>query len=112
MTGRRLSEEAVRSCITIADIAHLPTVDVPTAGRVLGIGRDAAYAAAAAGQLPTLRLGRALRVPTAKLLTMLGASVRGNDPGNGEAGPASPATTSTPAPLKRLVYGHDDPPAA
>ena len=92
--------------------AHLPTIDVPTAGRVLGIGRDAAYAAAAAGQLPTLRLGRSLRVPTAKLLTMLGASVGGNDPGNGEAGPASPATTSTPAPLKRLVYGHDDPPAA
>jgi hypothetical protein len=72
MTGRRLSEEAIRGCITIADIAHLPTVDVPTAGRVLGIGRDAAYAAAARGEIPTLRLGRSLRVAVPKLLELLG----------------------------------------
>lgn len=31
--------------LTIADIADLPTVTVPVAGQVLGIGRDAAYAA-------------------------------------------------------------------
>jgi hypothetical protein len=64
MTGR----------LTIADIADLPTVDVPTAGRVLGIGRDASYAAAARGELPVLRLGRSLRVAVPRLLEMLGAS--------------------------------------
>jgi hypothetical protein len=58
--------------ITIADIAHLPTIDVPTAGRVLGIGRDAAYAAAQRGEIPVLSLGRSLRCPVAKLLAMLG----------------------------------------
>jgi hypothetical protein len=56
--------------LTIADIAELPTVTVPVAGQVLGIGRDAAYA----GQIPVLKLGRSLRVPVPKLLEMLGAS--------------------------------------
>ena len=87
MTGPRLSDAAIRaggktddhprikiagiSDITIADIAHLPTVDVPTAGRVLGIGRDAAYAAVKRGQLPALSLGRSLRVPVPQLLALL-----------------------------------------
>jgi hypothetical protein len=64
----------------IADIAGLPTVSVPVAGQVLGIGRDAAYAAADRGEIPVLRLGRSLRVPVPKLLEMLGVS-------NGSAGP-------------------------
>jgi hypothetical protein len=79
MTGR-LGEEAGRGRITIADIAHLPTVTVPIAGQVLGIGRDAAYAAAARDEIPVLSLGRSLRVPVPKLLEMLGVS-------NGSASP-------------------------
>jgi hypothetical protein len=69
--------------LTIADIAELPTVTVPVAGQVLGIGRDAAYAAAAAGQIPVLKLGRSLRVPVPRLLEMLGASspIDGGDGG-------------------------------
>lgn len=84
MTGR-LGEEAGRGRITIADIAHLPTVDVPTAGKVLDIGRDAAYAAAARGEIPALRLGRSLRVPVPALLQLLGVTAGGADSGNGEA---------------------------
>lgn len=49
-----------------------PTVDVATAGRVLGIGRDAAKKAAKAGHIPTIRLNERDRVPTAKLRVMLG----------------------------------------
>lgn len=49
-----------------------PTVTVEKAGEMLGISRRSAYRAAANGQLPTLRLGRRLLVPTAKLLHMLG----------------------------------------
>ena len=49
-----------------------PTVDVVTAGRVLGIGRDAARKAAKAGEIPTIRLADRDRVPTAKLREMLG----------------------------------------
>ena len=53
---------------------HLPdslTVSVPEAGKLLGLGKDAAYAAAARGDLPVLRFGRWLRVPTAALRAML-----------------------------------------
>lgn len=38
----------------------------------MGIGRNAAYRAAAAGELPAIRIGRRLRVPTARLLELLG----------------------------------------
>lgn len=49
------------------------TVDVPTAGRLLGIGRRQAYEAAKRGEIPTLRLGiNRLVVPVPKLLRMLG----------------------------------------
>ena len=59
------------------DVASLPPVlDVPTAGRLLGLGRSAAYDLVLAGLWPTpvLRLGRRLRIPTAPLLTLLGLS--------------------------------------
>ncbi|HEV2889137.1 MAG TPA: hypothetical protein VGX28_02070 [Frankiaceae bacterium] len=61
--------------MTINDPASLPPVlDVPTAGRLLGIGRSAAYDLIVAGLWPTpvLRLGRRLRIPTAPLLALLG----------------------------------------
>jgi hypothetical protein len=48
------------------------TVNVPTAGRVLGIGRAQAYEAATRGTIPTLRIGRRVVVPVVPLLKMLG----------------------------------------
>jgi excisionase family DNA binding protein len=51
------------------------TCTVPEAGRLLGIGRDAAYRAAAKGEIPTIRLGRRLVVPLAKLESLLGGAV-------------------------------------
>lgn len=45
---------------------------VPEAGRLLGLGRSASYEAARRGELPTLRLGRRLVVPVARLEAMLG----------------------------------------
>ena len=48
------------------------TITVEEAGELVGMSRSAAYRAAARGQLPTVRLGRRLRVPTAKFLSMLG----------------------------------------
>ena len=47
------------------------TMTVEQAGQLLGISRRSAYRAAAAGQLPTLRLGRRILVPTAALHRML-----------------------------------------
>lgn len=50
---------------------HL-TVSVPVAGRVGGLGRDAAYRAAASGELPVLRSGRRLSVLVVPWLRQLG----------------------------------------
>ncbi len=52
---------------------HLqPTLSVPAAGRYLGLGRAQAYAAASRGDIPTLRVGRRILVPTAILAQRLG----------------------------------------
>jgi excisionase family DNA binding protein len=45
---------------------------VPEAGRLLGLGRNAAYDAAKRGDIPTLRMGRLLLVPKIPFHHMLG----------------------------------------
>lgn len=48
------------------------TLSVPEAGRVyFDLGRDASYEAAKRGQIPTIRIGRLLRVPVIALERML-----------------------------------------
>jgi excisionase family DNA binding protein len=60
-------------------------IDVVEAGRRLGISRSAAYQAVRAGQIPSVRIGRLIRVPLAALQRMLdqagadAAGVRGRD---------------------------------
>lgn len=57
------------------EVRALPVVvDVPTAGRCFGLGRDGAYRAAQTGTLPVpvLRFGRHLRVTRASILAALG----------------------------------------
>ena len=40
------------------------TLSVPDAGRIYyNLGKNASYAAAASGQIPTIRIGKLLRVP-------------------------------------------------
>jgi len=52
---------------------HLqPTLSVEAAGRYLGLGRAQAYAAVSRGDIPTLRVGRRILVPTAFLAQRLG----------------------------------------
>ncbi len=48
-----------------------PTLTVEQAGRYMGLSRQSAYDAAARGDLPTLRVGRRLLVPTAALRRLL-----------------------------------------
>jgi excisionase family DNA binding protein len=43
------------------------TISVPEAGRWLGLSRNAAYAAAERGEIPTIRIGKLLRVPVVAL---------------------------------------------
>lgn len=49
-----------------------PWMTVPQGGKVFGLDRAASYNAAKRGDIPTIRIGRRLFVPTAKLLAMLG----------------------------------------
>jgi excisionase family DNA binding protein len=53
------------------------TMTIPEAAKVLHIGRDACYAAAKRGEIPTLTLGRRIVVPTAKLFALLGLAAGG-----------------------------------
>lgn len=56
----------------LPDPLEQPTIAVERAGQVLGMGRAAAYEAVKRGEIPVLRFGRRIVVPTAKLLGMLG----------------------------------------
>lgn len=49
-----------------------PLLTVPEAGAFVHLGYTASYEAARRGDLPTIRLGRRLFVPTAKLRELLG----------------------------------------
>ena len=51
-----------------------PTISVERAGELLGISRGLAYAQARGGEIPTIRLGKRLVVPTAALLRLLGVT--------------------------------------
>ena len=79
--------------LTLADFDGRLTCSVPEAGQLIGIGRDASFAAAKRGEIPTLRLGRSLRVPLPKLLALLGIpetaptlETDGSTDGNGSPG--------------------------
>lgn len=62
----------------VMQVLTKPTVDVVLAGRVLGIGKNAAYKAREVGDIPSIKVGGQWRVPTAKLREMLGLPVAGN----------------------------------
>jgi hypothetical protein len=77
----------------IPDARERPTLSVEEGGRLLGLGRSAAYSAAArylatkgTEGLPVIAFGRRLVVPTAKLLALLGL----HDDEGGVARPAPP----------------------
>lgn len=59
--------------LTITDVVMTATVTVEQAASLLGIGRAAGYAAAQRGDVPTIRIGKRLLVPTRRLLELLGA---------------------------------------
>ena len=84
-----------------ANVSTLPAViDVETAGRLLGLGRSAAYQLVKDGEWPTpvLRLGRRWRVLTAPLLALL--EIDGVEPS--AAGARLPMSPTAPA-----IFRHD-----
>lgn len=56
----------------LKDYAEKKTLTVEEAGQMLGLSRTAAYQAVWKGEIPSLRIGRRLLVPIAKLNEMLG----------------------------------------
>lgn len=66
--------------LTIPSPEEQPTVDVPFAGRALGIGKNAAYDAVKRGDIPSIRVGGKIRVPTAALRRMLRLDEHATDP--------------------------------
>jgi excisionase family DNA binding protein len=53
--------------MTIPDPAERPTVTVEEAGEVLGVSRASAYEAVRKGEIPSIKIGRRIVVPTAAL---------------------------------------------
>jgi predicted DNA-binding transcriptional regulator AlpA len=66
--------------ITLDEIRTWPsTVDVPTAGRAIGISRSHSFELVKRGEFPcrTIRIGSRYRVPTSAILALLeGADAR------------------------------------
>lgn len=56
---------------TIPDAAVQPTMTVEEAGKALGISRSTAYDAVRTGEIPSIRFGRRLLVPTAAIRNMV-----------------------------------------
>jgi excisionase family DNA binding protein len=67
ITGRKQPASNIRK-----SIGDRLVYTVPEAGRLLGLGRNAAYEAAKRGDIPTLRMGRRLLVPKIPFHRMLG----------------------------------------
>ncbi len=61
-----------RDAVALPDPEDQPTVTVQEAARLLGLARASAYEGVRRGEIPTVRIGRRLLVPTALLRRMLG----------------------------------------
>jgi len=71
MAKRRRGNRLTRRARTLAKDDSRLAIDVPEAGALLGLSRNGAYQAAAAGTLPTIRVGRRILVPRAALMRLL-----------------------------------------
>lgn len=58
--------------MAIPDPRSEPTISVDRAATLLGVSRATAYKAVRSGAIPSLRIGRRIVVPTAKVLALLG----------------------------------------
>jgi len=56
----------------VPDPYDKPTMTVEEAGDLMGLSRGSAYKAVRAGEIPVLKVGKRLLVPTARLRGLLG----------------------------------------
>lgn len=57
---------------TIPDPSQVPTLTVDAVAKILHVSRASAYNAVRSGEIPSLKLGRRILVPTADLRRLLG----------------------------------------
>jgi excisionase family DNA binding protein len=62
-------------------VTESPVLTIQEAGALLRVSRASAYEAARRGDIPTIRIGRRLLVPRARLMAMLGATAKGETDG-------------------------------
>lgn len=75
-------------------LSDLPlALTIEEAGAVLKLGRSASYAAARRGEIPTIRIGRSLRVPRQKLAQLLGENENSARAANTDAVDSSSTAT-------------------
>lgn len=81
----------------IPDPQTTPTITVPEAAAILGIGRDTAYQAVRTGDLPAIHFGGAIRIPTAALQRLLAGEASRDTAarGRGSASVTSPAASAS-----------------
>jgi excisionase family DNA binding protein len=60
--------ERPRGCQLIPDSAVEPTISVDRAATILGVGRRTLYLAIERNEFPVIRVGKRLRIPTARFL--------------------------------------------
>jgi excisionase family DNA binding protein len=58
--------------LVLPDPTKEPTISVDRAGELLGVSRGSAYEAVRRGEVPSIRIGHRVVVPTAALLKLLG----------------------------------------
>ena len=75
---------------------------VEEAAKLLRISRGSCYAAVRAREVPSVRLGRSIRVPRHAVLTLLGE--------NGHENGESPAVTGLPNTNDKVRHAHFTPP--
>jgi hypothetical protein len=68
----RLTDGSCSGSASIPDPEKFPTISVAAAARIAGVARRTGYAAAARGEWPVVRTGRAVRVRTRQFLAQYG----------------------------------------
>jgi excisionase family DNA binding protein len=80
---RQAKEDNVTAVQAASHWRGRPALTVEEAADVLRIGRSAAYAAVKAGEIPSIKVGRSIRVPTFRLEQLLGLQTDDEPAGNG-----------------------------
>jgi excisionase family DNA binding protein len=80
----------LEATMMIPDLFEKPTLTVEETAELLGVGRNTAYEAVRTGDLPAIRVGRRILVPTQPLLTLIGVTATVALPTTTKQGPSRP----------------------